>query len=143
MNWKSWMGVLTAALLLIVMMGCDEGINDWSSSAKVSGYVFADPAHTVPLPGVQVIVEGDPAADHPYEGPDRWFVTDQDGYFEGYVFLGYSQDDTNYVYLGDLDVAYFKDLWSFRWGGGITVGPGSDFTLPPVDTVNFKNAGGE
>jgi hypothetical protein len=134
--------LVAAAIFLIVAMGCDEGINDWSSSAKVSGYVYADAAHTVPLAGVQVIVEGDPEADRPYVGPDRWFVTDQSGYFEGFIFVGYSNDDSSYVYLGDTDVAYFFSNWSFRWGGGITLAPGANFTLPAVDTVNFHNAGG-
>jgi len=135
MKTKAWLGALAIALLLIAVMGCDEGINDWSSSAKVTGYVYADAAHTVVLPGVQVIVEGDPDSDSPYKGPDRWFTTDQNGYFEGIVFLGYSSADTTYNYLGDLDVAYFTGQWSFRWGGGITVAPGSVFTLPPVDTT--------
>ena len=141
MNRNSLIGAITAALLLVAALGCDEGIKDWSSSAKVSGYVYADSLHTIPLPGVQVIIEGDINANQPYGGPDRWFSTNQNGYLEGFVFLGYSQQDTNYVYLGDLDVAYYRDAWSFRWGGGITVAPGSNFTLPAVDTVKFKNAG--
>lgn len=141
MNTKTWIGTIVAALLLVWAVGCNQqGIDDWNSSARVSGNVFADAGHTIPLPGVQVIVESDPKAPAPYKGPDRWFVTDRDGHFEGFIFLGRS--DTSYVYISDLDVAYFKDAWTFRWGGGITVGPGSDFTLPAVDTVNFHTAGG-
>lgn len=135
MNTKTWLGALAVALLLIAVLGCDEGINDWNSSAKITGYVYADAAHTVGLPGVQVVVEADRSADNPYTGPDRWFTTDQNGYFEGFIFLGYDREDTTYSYLGDLDVAYFAGQWTFRWGGGITVSPGSVFTLPPVDTT--------
>jgi hypothetical protein len=135
MNTKVWLGALVIALFIIVIMGCDEGINDWTSSAKVAGYVYADAAHTMGLPGVQVVVEGDQGADNPYKGPDRVLTTDQNGYFEGFVFLGYNDADTTYRYLGDLDVAYFAGQWTFRWGGGITVAPGSVFTLPPVDTT--------
>jgi len=135
MNTKKLYGALMMVMLLMLVISCDEGIDDWNSSAKVSGYVYADAAHTRGVPGVQVIIEGDPNSEDPYTGPDRWFTTDQNGYFEGNIFLGYSQLDTMYHYVADLDVAYFVSDWSFRWGGGITVSPGSHFTLPPVDTT--------
>lgn len=142
MNTNSLIGVVMAALLLFAAVGCDEGIDDWSSSAKISGYVYADAAHAVPLRGVQVIIESDIAADNPYNGPDRWFTTNSNGYFEGYIHLGYDHGDSNYVYLGDVDVAYFLHTWYFRWGGGITVAPGSHFTLPAVDSVQYIGVGG-
>lgn len=135
MSTKVWIGALTVALVILAIWGCDEGINDWNSSAKIAGYVYADAAHTVGLPGVQVVIEGDRSADNPYRGPDRCVTTDQHGHFESFVFLGYNVVDTTYNYVGDLDVAYFAGQWTFRWGGGITVSPGSVFTLPPVDTT--------
>jgi hypothetical protein len=132
-RWILLVGGLCALLLLAV--ACDEGINDWSSSARVSGWVFTDPSHSHGVEGVQIIIEADPDADVPYEGPDRWTVTDGSGHFEGAVFLGNHSGD--YVYVGDLIVGYFWHGKTFSWNGGITVSPGSMFTLPPVDTTMF------
>jgi hypothetical protein len=138
-RWIQLAGLLGAALLLV--LACDEGINDWSSSARISGWVFTDQSHHQGVPGVQVIVESDPSAEAPYEGPDRWTVTDANGHFEGAVFLGYT--DSNYVYLGDLAVGYFWHGKGFRWTGGISVSPGTQFTLPAVDTTMFAPIVGE
>ncbi|MBU0509528.1 hypothetical protein KKH27_11930 [bacterium] len=121
--------------LVLFVSACDEGIDDWNSSAKISGYVFADPGHTRGVEGVQVILESDPDADNPYEGPDRWVTTDANGYFEGHVFLGNQSGEYNYI--ADLSAGYFWRSKAFSWGGGITVSPGSHFTLPPVDTTMF------
>ena len=131
---------LTCVLLLFVV-SCDEGIDDWSSSAKITGYVYTDRTHTRGVEGVQVILEADIESETPYEGPDRWTTTNASGYFEGNIFLGNEEGD--YKYVADLDVAYFWHGKSFRWGGGVTVGPGSHFTLPPVDTTMFAPMGGE
>ena len=135
--------LLLAGLLLASITGCDEGIDDWNSSAKISGYVFTDPSHSQGLQGVQVILESDPSADNPYEGPDRWTSTNAQGFFEGAVFLGRNAESGGYNYIADMSVAYFYENKSFRWSGGITVGPGSDFTLPPVDTTMFLPMGGQ
>ncbi|HEY3296263.1 MAG TPA: hypothetical protein VGL38_12615 [bacterium] len=131
-------GVALAFLLLGV--GCDQGVDDWSSSARVTGEVFTDATHTHGIPGVRVILEGDPSADHPYDGPDRWTQTDNNGHFEGAVFLG--NKDGAYTYLADMSVGYFYGNKAFTWKGGITVGPGSVFTLPPVDTTMFSPLAG-
>ena len=137
---------ILAAIGVVILAGCDEGIDDWNSSAKITGYVYTDPSHTTGLNGVQVILEADPNADVPYEGPDRWTATNDDGYFEGAVFLGRNQlsDSAGYNYIGDMSVAYFYGNKTFRWIGGITVAPGSNFILPPVDTTMFQTmSGGE
>jgi hypothetical protein len=123
-------------MILLFAVACDEGINDWNSSAKITGSVFTDASHTQGVPGVQVILEGDPTAQTPYLGPDRWTVTDPSGHFEGAVFLG--NDGTNYIYLGDMAVGYFWKDKFFKWTGGVSVSPGSVFTLPPVDTSMFS-----
>ncbi len=134
---------LLAGFVLLTTAGCDEGIDDWNSSATISGYVYTDPSHTQGIPGVQVILESDPSADNPYEGPDRWTSTNGQGYFQGSVFLGRNAETGSYHYVADMSVAYFYENKTFRWSGGITVGPGSDFTLPPVDTTMFISMGGQ
>lgn len=138
---RSTIGLIAAAaVLLFSAVGCDKGIDDWSSSAKLSGYVYTDASRTVGQSGVQVIFESDPEADNPYEGPDRWTVTDENGYFEGYVFLGNKYDESasgGYNYVADMSVGYFYSDRSFSWSGGVTVAPGSHFTLPTVDLSQF------
>lgn len=137
-RWIMLAGLLTALLLVAA---CDEGIDDWESSARIGGWVFTDPSHSSGVEGVQVILEADPQSEVPYEGPDRWTVTDAAGHFEGAVFLGYK--DSSYVYTADLSVGYFWHGKAFRWTGGVTVAPGSMFTLPAVDTTMFAPIGGE
>ncbi len=134
------LAAVAAISIAVFMLGCDEGIDDWNSSATISGFVYADAAHTQGVSGVQVVLESDPAADVPYEGPDRWTETNGTGYFEGNVFLGNraEEDEEGYIYLGDMSVGYFWNGKSFRWSGGITVSPGAHFTLPPVDTTLFQ-----
>lgn len=133
-----------AALLItlaLITAACDDGIDDWNSSARVSGWVFTDPSHSRGVEGVQVIIESDPESDTPYEGPDRWTVTDGSGHFVGAVYLG--RTETGYNWVGDLSVAYYWNNKIFAWTGGITVAPGSVFTLPPVDTTMFMPVSGQ
>jgi len=125
--------LMMLSAILLGMTGCDEGINDYNSSAKISGYVQESVSNPTGISGVKVIIESDTESDTPYLGPDRWFETDATGYFEGYIFLGAAEDDSSeYSYLGDLSVSYFTTGEFFSWSGGITVGPGSHFTLPTV-----------
>lgn len=123
-------------LLLLATAGCDEGIDDWNSSATVTGTVYTNAQRTQGVPGVQVVIESDPESETPYEGPDRWCVSDNTGHFQGAVFLG--SKDGNYNYVADLSVSYFYGNMVFAWNGGITVSPGSNFTLPPVDLSMFR-----
>jgi hypothetical protein len=138
-RWVKLAGLLVA--LILFSAACDDGIDDWNSSAKITGWVFADPSNSRGIEGVQVIIEADPEAETPYEGPDRWTVTDGSGHYEGAVFLGRTATDYNWV--ADLSVAYFWHGKSFAWSGGISVSPGSVFTLPPVDTTMFSSVSGQ
>ena len=131
--------LLSLGALLLSFTGCEEGIDDWNSSAKVSGWVYTDNTLSTGVEGVQVIIESDPQSENPYEGPDRWTVSGSNGHFEGAVFLGnHMAEGQGYNYLGDLSVAYFYQGRTFRWSGGVTVSPGSDFTLPAVDLTMFQ-----
>jgi hypothetical protein len=125
-----------ALTMLLLFTACNDGQDDWSSSARITGQVYTDATHTRGVNCVQVILEADPNADNPYEGPDRWVTTNSDGFFEGAVFLGYKNGSYNYV--ADMKVSYFVGNRAFSWTGGITVAPGSVFTLPPVDTTMFS-----
>jgi hypothetical protein len=132
---------LMIAVAMIVIAGCNDGIDDWNSSAKIIGSVYADPGHTQGIPGVSVIIEADNDADNPYEGPDRWCETGANGSFEKSVFLGNkgtgTTGSTQYVWVADLSVGYFWHNKTFSWTGGISVSPGSTFTLPAIDTTMF------
>jgi hypothetical protein len=129
------------SLVLVLVVACEDGIDDWNSSARVSGDVFTGPDHAQGIAGVQVVIESDMNSDQPYEGPDRWTRTDGRGHFDGAVFLGHT--DAGYNYIADLSVQYFYNNKRFVWSGGITVGPGSTFTLPAVDTTMFVPLSGE
>jgi hypothetical protein len=133
--------MLMVSALLLGITGCDEGTNDSSSSAKISGYVLESTETPTGVSGVRVVIESDIESDIPYQGPDRWFETDQNGYFEGYIFLGMDDEVPNeYVYVADLSVGYWtSESQTFSWDGGITVGPGSHFTLPTVYLTMFEN----
>jgi hypothetical protein len=130
-----WVLAMSLAVVALAVLSCEEGINDWNSSAKIVGNVYTDPTYQHGVEGVQVICESDPQAQHPYQGADRWFTTNGDGHFEGWVFLG--SENGQYNYLADLRVAYFWHNKILDWKGGVTVGPGSVFTLPAVDTTLF------
>ncbi|MDD5087238.1 MAG: hypothetical protein PHI18_00370 [bacterium] len=132
---KSTRFILLLLPVLLVVSACEEGIDDWSGSATISGYVYTDAGHTGGVEGVQVVFESDPDAQNPYEGPDRWVVSDGNGHFQGNVFLGNKEGE--YHYVADLSVGYFWKGKTFSWEGGVTVGPGSHFTLPAVDTTMF------
>jgi hypothetical protein len=124
---------LILSAVLLGMTGCDEGTNDYNSSAKISGYVQESVSNPTGVSGVKIIIESDAESETPYLGPDRWFETDANGYFEGYIFLGVSEDDsTEYAYVADLRAAYYTGELTFAWNGGITVSPGSHFMLPTV-----------
>jgi hypothetical protein len=133
---------LVLSAFLLGMTGCDEGTNDYNSSAKISGYVKESVNNPAGISGVKVIIESDTESETPYLGPDRWFETDANGYFEGYIFLGVDDaDSTEYTYVADLSAAYFTGELTFSWTGGITVSPGSHFMLPTVYRDMFGNGG--
>ncbi len=125
-----WLSVLVATAGLTV--SCDEDINSSNSSAKVVGYVYRSHADQTGVSGVKVIIESDIESDNPYTGPDRWFETDDRGYFEGFVFLGADEETGTYDYVADCLIQYFyQDQAVGIPAGGITLSPGSVFTMPP------------
>jgi hypothetical protein len=135
------LSLLFFIIVLTAMSGCKDGIDDWNSSAKVIGDVYTDPSHTQGVGGVRVIIESPSEADNPYKGADRWAETAGNGHFEKSVFLGNSgtnvSGSTNYNWIADLSVSYFWHNKAFSWTGGISVSPGSSFTLPAIDTTMF------
>ena len=125
-----WMTMIMIAGLLAV--SCEEGINEDNSSAKVTGYVYRSHGDPSGVPGVRVIIESDVESENPYLGPDRWFETDANGYFEAYVFLGTDEETGGYDYVADCLIQYFyQDASVGLPPGGITLSPGSNFTMPP------------
>lgn len=122
--------------LLIIAAGlvvsCDEGIDDNPSSAKVSGYVYMSHSDPQGVRGVRIILESDVNSENPYLGPDRWFETDENGYFEGYMYLGQNVETDRYYYVADFLIQYFYDDQLVYTTGGITLSPGSSFTMPPT-----------
>ncbi|MCB1058655.1 MAG: hypothetical protein KDB65_00355 [Calditrichaeota bacterium] len=125
-----WMSLLIIAAGLVV--SCDEGIDDNPSSAKVSGYVYMSHSDPQGVRGVRIILESDVNSENPYLGPDRWFETDENGYFEGYMYLGQNVETDRYYYVADFLIQYFYDDQLVYTTGGITLSPGSSFTMPPT-----------
>lgn len=127
--------VLLVALLMLAGMlsvSCEEGTNEDNSSAKVTGYVYRSHNDPTGVPGVKIIIESDAESENPYLGPDRWFETDANGYFEGFIFLGSDEETGTYDYVGDCLIQYFfEDQPVGVATGGITLSPGSVFTMPP------------
>lgn len=125
-----WMSIMFLAAGLSV--SCEESINEDDSSARVYGYVYQSHADQTGVPGVRVIIESDIDSENPYLGPDRWFETDENGYFEGYMFLGSNPETGDYQYVADFLIQYFhQDQPVGAPTGGITLSPGSDFSMPP------------
>lgn len=122
--------IMTIAAGLSV--SCEEGINEDNSSAKVTGYVYRSHTDPTGVANVKIIIESDVNSDNPYTGPDRWFETDENGYFEGFMYLGTNPDNGEYYYVADFAIQYYhNDAPVGVPSGGITLSPGSVFTMPP------------
>jgi len=129
---RNAMWIVIIMLAGLATTACEEGINEDNSAAKVTGYVYRSHNDPTGVQGVKVILESDINSDNAYTGPDRWFETDANGYFEGYVFLGSNEDTGDYNYVGDCLIQYFyQDQPVGIATGGITLAPGSVFTMPP------------
>jgi hypothetical protein len=124
-----WMSLLIIAAGLTV--SCDEGIDENPSSARVSGYIYQSHSDPRGVPGVRVILESDINSENPYQGADRWFETDENGYWEGFMYLGQDIETGDYYYVADFLVQYFMDDQLIYSTGGITLSPGSTFMMPP------------
>ncbi|MBK6767055.1 MAG: hypothetical protein IPG71_12370 [bacterium] len=120
------------AFVAFMAMSCEEDINDSNGSAKVSGYVYQSRQDMTGVEGVQVIIEGSQNADDPYTGPDRWCSSNEDGYYEGWIFLGSDPETGGYDYVGDCSVQWFYQGIQLDSVSGVTLSPGSHFTMPPL-----------
>lgn len=125
---------LTGIILLLGLftMSCEKDIDDDNSSAKISGYVYLSRDDQTGVQGVRIIIESDNEAETPYLGPDRWFETDENGYYEAFIFLGSDPESGEYLYIGDARIGYFYGDQSYGGSGGITLSPGSHFLMPPM-----------
>ena len=136
---------LCAIGILLTLSACTDSVDDYSDAAKVSGLVFMDETESRGVPGVAILLEADPSSDVAYEGPDRWFYTDENGHFEGTLYLGSERDpvsgDIIYRYFGDVAVSYFYKGMAFSWVGGATVQAGGNFICPPVNLTQFAPVG--
>jgi len=118
-------------------VSCEKDIDEDNSSARVYGYVYQARGDQTGVPGVRIIIESDIDSETPYLGPDRWFETDENGFFEGYMFLGSNPETGEYTYVADFQIQYFyDDLPVGAATGGITLSPGSDFSMPPRYLTN-------
>lgn len=130
---KAGWTVLVAFLLTSLVISCDESIDESNSSARVTGFVYLSPQDHTGVSGVQIIVESDVESDNPYLGPDRWFTTDANGHFEAAMFLGTDPETGERDYVADFLIQYFYNGQLIAGPtGGITMSPGSVFTMPPV-----------
>ena len=138
---------LGAIGILLVLSSCTDSIDDYSDAAMVSGFVFTDETQSQGVPGVSIILEADPASEVAYEGPDRCFYTDENGYFEGTLYLGSARDpasgEITYTYFADVAVSYYYQDMVFSWTGGVTVQAGGNFICPPVNLNQFAPVGSE
>lgn len=132
-------------VVLLTLWGCAEGTDDYPDAAKVSGYVYENETQSQGVQGIAVILESDPTSDTPYIGPDRWFFTDENGYFEGFLNLGSERDacsgEITYYYFGDITIGYHYNGKMFSWGGGATIQAGGNFICPPVFLTQFISIG--
>jgi hypothetical protein len=131
--------------MVFLPWGCTESTNDYSDAAKVSGLVFVDATESQGVPDVAVLLESDQQSENPYMGPDRWFYTDENGHFEGSLFLGSERDAATgkitYQYMGDISISYYYQGKFFTWSGGATVQAGGNFICPPVNLTQFLPIG--
>jgi hypothetical protein len=142
------LGTLTFIIgigVILTLLGCTEGINDYSDAAKVSGWVYTDATQTQGVPNVAILLESDQESETPYMGPDRWFYTDENGHFEGSLFLGSERDASsgkiNYKYMADIAISYYYQDKMFSWSGGATVQAGGNFICPSVNLTQFATIG--
>jgi hypothetical protein len=137
--------MLQMIAVFLLVSGCTEGIDEYPDAAMLSGWVFVDETEAQGVQGVAVLLESDPSSDVPYEGPDRWFYTDENGHFEGTLYLGSERDPVTgkitYHYMGDVAVSYYYRDKTFSWVGGATVQAGGNFICPSVNLTQFVSTG--
>lgn len=94
--------ILRAAAALAALVALGAGSCDWndpdeiqneSNFAVVRAQFFAARASRVPVPGVRMIVESDPDAERPYNGPDVVAISREDGLATAKVFPGHQEQE--------------------------------------------------
>lgn len=82
-------------LTVLVGVGCDlndpDELQNSSNYAIVRAQFFASRLSREPVPGVRLIVESDPEAERPYNGPDVVAISGEDGIAEARVFPGHQE----------------------------------------------------
>lgn len=133
--------------VFLSLSSCTESVNDYPDAARVSGWIYTDQTQSQGVSGVAVLLEADQESDTPYMGPDRWFYTDENGHFEGSLFLGSEHNPTTgkitYHYVADVSISYYYRDKAFTWSGGATVQAGGNFICPSVNLTQFMTVGME
>lgn len=87
--------VILLGLAALGIAACDfndpDEVQNSSNFAIVRAQFFASRASRTPVPGVRLIVESDPEAERPYQGPDVVAISGEDGIAEARVFPGFDQ----------------------------------------------------
>lgn len=155
-----------AALLGLLAWGataCDlndpDEVQNSSNFAIVKAQFFASRISQTPVPGVRMVVESDPDAERPYNGPDVIAISGEDGVAVARVFPGLQEQEGDGggdggtgsgtptapnplelpppLVFADVAVTivYNGQIVSFV-GGGLTVGSGRLYDLGPVFLVD-------
>lgn len=155
-----------AALLGLLAWGataCDlndpDEVQNSSNFAIVKAQFFASRISQTPVPGVRMVVESDPDAERPYNGPDVIAISGEDGVAVARVFPGLQEQQGDGggdggtgsgtptapnplelpppLVFADVAVTivYNGQIVSFV-GGGLTIGSGRLYDLGPVFLVD-------
>lgn len=155
-----------AALLGLLAWGataCDlndpDEVQNSSNFAIVKAQFFASRISQTPVPGVRMVVESDPDAQRPYNGPDVIAISGEDGVAVARVFPGLQEQQGDGggdggagsgtptapnplelpppLVFADVAVTivYNGQIVSFV-GGGLTIGSGRLYDLGPVFLVD-------
>lgn len=153
-------------IIILILLGCKQLPHD-PDNAIVSGYIYkrAVPVESVwvnnswryikwdfydPAESIHVWVESDMTSSTPYLGPDIDGYTNANGFYRIPVYLGHTEvRDINgniiryeYTHYADVRVFVFHllvpDTMMYDFGGGITLGRGREFRLPPIALAWFN-----
>lgn len=88
--------VILLGLAALGIAACDfndpDEVQNSSNFAIVRAQFFASRASRTPVPGVRLVVESDPDAERPYQGPDVVAISGEDGIAEARVFPGFDPE---------------------------------------------------
>ncbi|MBL0061094.1 MAG: hypothetical protein IPP40_06290 [bacterium] len=124
--------VIIALIAGGLSMSCEQGIDEDNSSARVSGFVYR--SHSDP-PVCRVLRSLLRATSIRRIHTMAQIVGSKQTRTDtsrGYMFLGSNEDTGAYIYVADFLIQYFyNDAPVGVSTGGITLSPGSSFTMPP------------